>query len=100
MRQSAARVPLLRVLVLTVVQFAVAEHAQHNAQAIAVHAATALASRRQAEKQPLRARTALEKVLPDSRKPQIQRSDLGLRRSRLWESNPRPTHYECVALAD
>src|SRR5579875_3530822 len=20
--------------------------------------------------------------------------------SRLWESNPRPTHYECVALAD
>ena len=24
----------------------------------------------------------------------------GHRGSRLWESNPRPTHYECVALAD
>ena len=24
----------------------------------------------------------------------------GQRWSRLWESNPRPTHYECVALSD
>jgi hypothetical protein len=27
-------------------------------------------------------------------------SDLHKQGSRLWESNPRPTHYECVALAD
>ena len=33
-------VPVLLLLVLTVVQFAVAEHARHVAQAVAVHAAT------------------------------------------------------------
>ena len=39
--ELAIAVPLLLLLVLTVVQFAVAEHARHVAQAVAVHAATA-----------------------------------------------------------
>jgi Flp pilus assembly protein TadG len=39
--ELAIAVPVLLLMVLTIVQFAVAEHARHVAQAVAAHAATA-----------------------------------------------------------
>jgi hypothetical protein len=47
------------------------------------------------------ARPAVRIRLPGTKNPQARTGDLGPEReSRLGESNPRPTHYECVALTD